>query len=432
MEADLGIPSALFAAPTRETVELGKSQLNFMNMFAIPLFQGVTDIMPAMQFTVDELHKNIKIWTTRIEEAQQRKDSDDSVMDGMFSPRAMSLAFPSDGANQQGADRADSISSKLGDLLSSGPHGSSLKKAATLEGITENDFQETSSEGLSNGPNEEAVAEPNGAIEGEPLIPPVYSVARRSSKPTPSQLQLSHATVSAPGLLDHPSQDAGAHDLQKSNCVHIGHSLVTDAVFRDQQTPTPRPESKHHNVQRTSDTIESNNSAPGSHDWTSQATSATTSKIPLSPSTRGTSIMSNDSTERPTTVSPLTQPPSNPSPTRTNTTASQSCPTLPATSENTIATTATDPGLGDTKNGSGVTIIETMRSLARKSSRSRFRMNFWKKKTGPAPGTGGVPLVPTALPIGADDEARGRSRGGEEMRGRSWGGESRGNDRTVS
>jgi len=59
-------------------------------------------------------------------------------------------------------------------------------------------------------------------------------------------------------------------------------------------------------------------------------------------------------------------------------------------------------------------------------------MNFWKKKTGPAPGTGGVPLVPTALPIGADDEARGRSRGGEEMRGRSWGGESRGNDRTVS
>jgi 3',5'-cyclic-nucleotide phosphodiesterase len=429
METDLGIPSALFATPTRETVELGKSQLNFMNMFAIPLFQGVTDIMPAMQFTVDELHKNIKIWTTRIEEAQQRKDnSDDSVMDGMFSPRAMSLAFPSDAANQQGADRTGSISSKLGDLLSSGPHGSGPKKAVTLEGITESDFQGTGSKGLSNGPDEDPISEPNGAIEGEPLIPPVHSMARRSSKPTPSQLQLSYATISAPGLLDHPNQDADAHDLQKRNCVHVGHSLVTDAVFRDQQTPTPRPESKHHNVQRTSDTTDSNNSAPGSHDWASQATSATTSKIPLSPSTRGTSIMSNDSTERPIAVSPLTQPPSIPSPTRSNTTASQSCPTLPATSEHTIATTATDPGLSDAKNGSGVTIIETMRSLARKSSRSRFRMSFWRKKTGPAPGTGGVPPMPTALPMEADDEARGRSRGGEYTRGRSSGGESRDND----
>ncbi len=428
----MGIPTALFATPTRETVELGKSQLNFMNMFAIPLFQGVTDIMPAMQFTVDELDKNITIWTTRIEEAQQRKDSDDSAMDGMFSPRAMSLAFPSDAANQQGTDRTGSISSKLGDALSSIPHGSSQKKTTTLEGISESDFPDTTSKGLSNGVNEGAIAEPNGAIEGEPLIPPVYSMARRSSKPTPSQLQLSYATVSAPGLFDHPIQDVGTHNsLRKTNGIHIGHSLVTDAVVRE-QTPTPRPESKHHTVQRTSDTTDSNNSVPGSHDWTSQATSATTSKIPLSPSTRGTSIMSNESTERPTaTVSPLTQLHSNPSPTRTNTTASQSCPTLPATSEHTIATTATDPGSRDAKNGNGVTIIETMRNLARKSSRSRFRMSFWKKKTGPAPGTGGVPPMPTALSIEADEEPRGRSRGGEEMRGRSRGNESRGNDAAV-
>jgi 3',5'-cyclic-nucleotide phosphodiesterase len=433
MEADLGIPTALFATPTRETVELGKSQLNFMNMFAIPLFQGVTDIMPAMQFTVDELHKNIKIWTTRIDEAQQRKDNDDSATDGMFSPRAMSLAFPSDAANQQGTDRTGSISSKLGDALKSITHGSSQKSTTTLEGITESNFQDTSSKELSNGLNEEAIAEPNGAIEGEPLIPPVYSMARRSPKPTPSQLQLSYATVSAPGLLDHPSQDTVTHNsLQKSNGILVGQSLVTDAVVRDQQTPTPRPESKHHNFQRTSDITDSNNSAPGSHDWASQATSATTSKIPLSPSTRGTSIMSNDSTERPNTVSPLTQPPSNLSPSLTNTTASQSCPTLPATSEHTTATTAADPGLCDTKNGSGVTIIETMRSLARKSSRSRFRMSFWKKKTGLAPGTAGVPPLPAALTLGDDDEARGRSRGGEEVRGRSRGNESRGTGAAIS
>lgn len=414
MEADLGIPSALFAPPVREIMELGKSQLNFMNMFAIPLFQGVADIMPAMQFTVDELHRNIRLWTARIEEEQQRKDSDDSgAMDGMFSPRAMSLAFPSDATNQQGTDKTGITSSKTDNISNSGPHGVRQKKHATLEGVTESNFQGANSKGLSDRPDEEAIAEPNGAMEGEPLIPPVYSTARRSSKPTPSQLQLSYATVSAPGLLDHPSQAAETHEfVKKCNGVPVGHSLVTDAVMRDQATPTPPSESKHHGVQRTSDTTDVSNSAPGSHDWASQATSATTSKIPLSPSTRGTSIMSNESTDRPTTVSPLAQTNHNTSPTRTNTTASQSCPTLPATSEHTMATTATDSGM-DNKNGSGVTIIETMRSLARKSSRSRFRMSFWKKKTG-APGAG-APPVPTGFPVSADEEVRGRSRGNEEI-----------------
>src|ERR1700710_388552 len=90
MEQDLGIPSALFAAPVREVVELGKSQLGFMNMFAIPLFQGVTDVMPGMAFCVDELNRNKAAWEERIaeEQARTRQDSGDSILkDGMFSPR---------------------------------------------------------------------------------------------------------------------------------------------------------------------------------------------------------------------------------------------------------------------------------------------------------------------------------------------------------
>jgi 3',5'-cyclic-nucleotide phosphodiesterase len=90
MEQDLGIPSALYAAPVREIVELGKSQLSFMNIFAIPLFAGVADVMPAMQYTVDELHMNKSAWEAKIEEeqAKSRSESDDlRMMDGMF-PRA--------------------------------------------------------------------------------------------------------------------------------------------------------------------------------------------------------------------------------------------------------------------------------------------------------------------------------------------------------
>src|SRR5271167_1992064 len=94
MEKDLGIPSALFAAPVREIIELGKSQLSFMNLFAIPLFQGVTDVMPAMEFCVEELHRNKFGWELKIREEQERsrQDSVDSaMMDGMFSPRTMSV-----------------------------------------------------------------------------------------------------------------------------------------------------------------------------------------------------------------------------------------------------------------------------------------------------------------------------------------------------
>ena len=116
MESDLGIPScsSLRSTCERKTIELGRSQVGFMNMFAIPLFQGVTDIMPAMQFCVDELQSNKAKWQVRIEEEQekQRKDSDDSVtMDGMFSPRAMSLANPSDIAHRQTSNKPSPLSS---------------------------------------------------------------------------------------------------------------------------------------------------------------------------------------------------------------------------------------------------------------------------------------------------------------------------------
>lgn len=111
METDLGIPTALFAPPVRETIELGQSQIGFINIFAFPLFQGVADIMPAMGFCVDELNKNKRCWEDRVSAEQmrmkaggkrqgERKDSDDKGgsrarskdMDGVYSPRQLSLA----------------------------------------------------------------------------------------------------------------------------------------------------------------------------------------------------------------------------------------------------------------------------------------------------------------------------------------------------
>jgi 3',5'-cyclic-nucleotide phosphodiesterase len=391
MEVELGIPSALFAPPVREIVELGQSQISFMNMFAIPLFQGVTDVMPAMQFCVDELHKNISIWAAKVEE-EQKKAGEDPVTDGMFSPRAMSLANPSDAGSQQATNSPGTTIPKL-DSSISGAQGNANKRSSRLEDISESDFQNASAK---TSPTENAKAT-NGGIESEPLIPAVYSMAHRSGKPSPGHLQLSYATASAPGLLDHPSQ--------------AGHSLVTDAVVKDM--PSPTAQSKPIDFQRTSDTTEGSNSVPGSRDWASQANSATTmGKLPLSPSTPGTSVMSDDSTERTSGVSPRLHTIDNPSRTLTNSTASQSCPAIPAASDHITGFTATtisaDPST-EKQNGSGVTVMETMKSIVRKSSRSRFRMSFWKKKSG----QGGldVPPLPTGPMRASEEEMRGRSSG---------------------
>ena len=127
METDLGIPTALFAPPVRETIELGQSQIGFINIFAFPLFQGVADIMPAMGFCVDELIKNKRCWEDRVSAEQmrikaggkrqgERKDSDDRGgsrtkprdIDGMYSPRQLSLASTGrqgSTSNQSGIDR---------------------------------------------------------------------------------------------------------------------------------------------------------------------------------------------------------------------------------------------------------------------------------------------------------------------------------------
>jgi len=104
MEADLGIPTALFAPPVREVVEVGQSQIGFINIFAYPLFQAVADIMPAMGFCVEELERNRGFWEEKISVEQAkitemkkrrgRRDSDDSMArEGEFSPRHLSMAL---------------------------------------------------------------------------------------------------------------------------------------------------------------------------------------------------------------------------------------------------------------------------------------------------------------------------------------------------
>lgn len=92
MEKDVGIPTTLFGGPPElgNIIKLGNSQNSFMNIFARPLFEAVTDILPSMGFAVDEMKANQKIWTSKIqlESAKLEISGMKRPSEGLLSPKS--------------------------------------------------------------------------------------------------------------------------------------------------------------------------------------------------------------------------------------------------------------------------------------------------------------------------------------------------------
>ncbi|KAL1796938.1 hypothetical protein ACET3X_005478 [Alternaria dauci] len=88
MEEELEMPSCLFGGPPvrEDTIKLGESQIGFMNIFARPLFEAVTDILPAMRFAVDEILTNKAVWERKIDEERQKKRKNKGMHLGLLTP----------------------------------------------------------------------------------------------------------------------------------------------------------------------------------------------------------------------------------------------------------------------------------------------------------------------------------------------------------
>jgi hypothetical protein len=94
MESEIGIPSSLISPPKKDFLSLAKAQMGFMNMFAIPLFQGVADVLPTMQYTVDELEINKALFEQAMRDIPEMdEERRKRLTEGMLSPRSMSLAI---------------------------------------------------------------------------------------------------------------------------------------------------------------------------------------------------------------------------------------------------------------------------------------------------------------------------------------------------
>ena len=78
MESELHLPSCLFGgAPVlNDLLKMGTSQIGFINIFAIPLFTGMSQALPGMKFTVEELTANKAIWERIIAEEKSKTTKD--------------------------------------------------------------------------------------------------------------------------------------------------------------------------------------------------------------------------------------------------------------------------------------------------------------------------------------------------------------------
>lgn len=262
MEEELDIKSSLLAQPKKDILSLSNAQLGFMNMFAIPLFQGVADIMPAMRYTVDELEINKGLFEQKVQEEKAKQSPDElrlrrGIREGTFSPRTRSYIGDNDSQENQPTPKAEQ---------------------------TENTT--------------------DGAVKERGVVPQVVAdVAIRDTQPAPpvsdEPADISHAiqTIPTPQETPIPHQQPNGTTSTFDAVRELADSDPFNCRSRG-DSGTESKTSTHFGRQRCSETTEGSASGAFAGDWQSQATTATTGKMALSPSTQGTSIVSNESVER--------------------------------------------------------------------------------------------------------------------------------------
>lgn len=342
MEKDVGIPTTLFGGPPElgSFVKLANSQIGFMNIFARPLFEAVTDVLPAMQFTVDEILANKTVWEAKIEQEKQKarkgyRGSLRAPVEGFHSPRSRSPVVQSQD-REPSQDSAPTITQSPTPFSSvpgsqeptSIPHGAQdtsqdlAIRPAPGTPPRSPARSRRSSLGIpfnyaATGPSPDMTSRrSSGAFPSANIIP--TSQTRRSSNTVPSQLQLgidpSFTVPSAENIP--PAEQPGAN--QPSRTVDVAAAALSNGNGRARAggggrgsgarsssvdtSPKKRESHRRQSTRHSNYPSSGRFSVPSSHDRYSLATSGANTSVsmttPCSPSTQATSFLSVDSDEK--------------------------------------------------------------------------------------------------------------------------------------
>ncbi|KAH3014539.1 hypothetical protein KXV73_004779 [Aspergillus fumigatus] len=94
MEREVGMETALFGGPPElgNVYKLATGQIGFMSIFALPLFEGVSDLLPELRFTVEHIRTNQTRWHFLADMEKRKQSLLDPRFEGGLSPRSQSPA----------------------------------------------------------------------------------------------------------------------------------------------------------------------------------------------------------------------------------------------------------------------------------------------------------------------------------------------------
>lgn len=345
MEKDVGIPTTLFGGPPElgSPIKLANSQIGFMNIFARPLFEAVTDIFPAMQFTVDEILANKAVWEKKIEQEKQKerkrlRGSLRAPVEGLRSPRSRSPVGPSQerGPSQESAPA-------ITQSPTSSTHVPGNQEPTSIPQGSQNNSQDSATHPALGTPpqspnrsrrsslgsplNSAVIGQSpdmtsrrsSGAFPSANIIP--TSQTRRSSNTVPSQLQLGMGSSSSgpsaenippapptgdnqpPGTLDGAAAAVPFNGNGRARAGGGGGGGGSGARASSVDTsPTKRESHRRQSTRHSNYPSSGRFSVPSSHDRYSLATSGAHTSLsmttPCSPSTQATSFLTVDSDEK--------------------------------------------------------------------------------------------------------------------------------------
>lgn len=271
MEEELDIKTSLMMPPKKDILSLGTGQLGFMNMFAIPLFQGVADIMPGMKYVVEELEINKSLFEMKVRDAKASLGPEilglqRGMREGTMSPRTTSFIADKTATSTPTAE----VDAQLNGHSTNGSDSDGVRSTpdTVKESIPD-------SETLTNAESASTVVqsptEPSHLLSADRKE--IYFI-RGSNSSFDAVRELADSD---------PFNTRGRGDSTTDKSMPGGH-------------------------QRRSETTDGSISGAYGGDWASQATSGT-GKVAQSPSTQGTSVVSNDDMDRTAGVSPLEMSP---------------------------------------------------------------------------------------------------------------------------
>ena len=246
--------SCLFGGPPEigNMLKLANGQIGFMSLFGLPLFEGMSNILPSMSFAADQISANKRVWLDRAEQERERERVQglSRATEGTVSPRSQSPKVEDRGlearllGSQQGTSsptffqRSSLNQVKEGSALKESHHPSMGNIRSTDKGTPP----------ISPGTNlprmtdmavitSTAPRRPSGVLADAPVQSTSSLQARRTSNTAPSsQLHLSGAydgmTTTTEGSTPATSQRDGSSENERPK------GQLSSPTSMDDQTPS--------------------------------------------------------------------------------------------------------------------------------------------------------------------------------------------------